>query len=55
MKILLAFAFYFLPFTFFGQESVSFYFENNKASLNQVELAKLNKWISLNKNQKFYP
>lgn len=52
MKILFAFAFFLLPFTFFGQESVSFYFENNKSSLNQVELAKLNKWISLNKKSK---
>lgn len=52
MKILFAFAFCFLPFTFFGQESVSFYFENNKSALNQVELAKLNKWISLNKTSK---
>ncbi len=52
MKTLFAFAFYFLPFVFFGQESVSFYFENNKSALNQVELAKLNKWISLNKKSK---
>lgn len=52
MKILFAFAFCLLPFTFFGQESVSFYFENNKSSLNQVELVKLNKWISLNKKSK---
>jgi len=52
MKILFAFAFCFLPFVFFGQESVSFYFENNKSDLNQVELAKLNKWISANKTSK---
>ncbi len=36
----------------FGQESVSFYFENNKSALNQVELAKLNKWIAANKTSK---
>ncbi|MES2865099.1 MAG: OmpA family protein [Bacteroidota bacterium] len=52
MKTLFAFAFCFLPFIFFGQESVSFYFENNKSTLNQVELVKLNKWISLNKTSK---
>ena len=52
MKILFAFAFFLLPITFFGQESVSFYFENNKSVLNQVELAKLNKWIALNKKSK---
>lgn len=52
MKILFAFAFCFLPFLFFGQESVSFYFENNKSALNQVELAKLNKWIAANKTSK---
>lgn len=52
MKFLFAFALYFLPFTFFGQESISFYFENNKSALNQVELAKLNKWIAANKNSK---
>ncbi len=52
MKIFFAFAFYLLPFAFFGQESVTFYFENNKSALNQVELAKLNKWISVNKKSK---
>ena len=52
MKILFAFAFCFLPFFFFGQESVSFYFENNKSALNQVELVKLNKWIAANKTSK---
>ncbi|MBC5834294.1 OmpA family protein [Flavobacterium sp. F372] len=52
MKILFAFAFFFLPFFFFGQESVSFYFENNKSALNQVELVKLNKWIAANKTSK---
>jgi outer membrane protein OmpA-like peptidoglycan-associated protein len=52
MKILIAFAFCFLPFTFFGQEDVSFYFENNKSALNQLELTKLNKWISVNKKSK---
>lgn len=52
MKFLFAFAFYLLPFTFFGQESVSFYFENNKSALNQVELTKLNKWITANQKSK---
>ena len=52
MKFLFAFAFYLLPFTFFAQENVSFYFENNKSDLNQVELAKLNTWIATNKNSK---
>lgn len=52
MKFLFALAFLLLPFTFFGQESVSFYFENNKSTLNQVELTKLNKWIALNKKSK---
>ena len=52
MKTLFAFAFCLLPFTFFGQESISFYFENNKSTLNQVELAKLNKWITANKKSK---
>ena len=52
MKFLIAIAFYLLPFAFFGQESVSFYFENNKSALNQVELTKLNKWITANKNSK---
>jgi len=52
MKSILAFAFLLLPFTFFGQESVSFYFENNKSDLNQVELVKLNKWIAANKTSK---
>jgi outer membrane protein OmpA-like peptidoglycan-associated protein len=50
MKFL--FAFFLIPFSFFGQESVSFYFENNKSALNQVELTKLNKWISANKKSK---
>lgn len=50
-------SFYFLLFTLFlnfsfGQESVSFYFENNKSTLSQVELVKLNKWVSLNKTSK---
>jgi len=52
MKFLFAFAFYFLPFVFFGQESITFYFENNKSALNQVELVKLNKWIIANKTSK---
>lgn len=52
MKNLLAFALFLLPFSFFGQESISFYFENNKSTLNQVELAKLNKWITVNKKSK---
>ena len=52
MKFLFAFAFYFLPFVFFGQESITFYFENNKSALNQVELVKLNKWIISNKTSK---
>ena len=52
MKNLLAFALFLLPFSFFGQESISFYFENNKSTLNQVELAKLNKWIAANKKSK---
>ena len=52
MKNLLAFALFLLPFSFFGQESISFYFENNKSTLNQVELAKLNKWITANKKSK---
>lgn len=52
MKTLFAFTFCFLPFVFFGQESVSFYFENNKSALNQVELIKLNKWIAANKTSK---
>ena len=52
MKFLYAFVFYLLPFAFFGQESVSFYFENNKSALNQVELTKLNKWISANQKSK---
>ena len=50
-------SFYFLLFTLFlnftfGQESISFYFENNKSALNQVELVKLNKWIVANKKSK---
>ncbi len=52
MKILVVLAFCLFSLTFFGQESVTFYFENNKATLNQVELAKLTKWISLNKKSK---
>ncbi|CAM4391146.1 OmpA family protein [Flavobacterium terrigena] len=52
MKILFAFAFCFLPFFFFGQESVSFYFENNKSTLDQKELVKLNIWIAANKTSK---
>lgn len=52
MKFILAFALFLLSFSFYGQESVSFYFDNNKSELNQVELAKLNKWISLNKKSK---
>ena len=52
MKILFAFAFLLLPFSFFGQESVSFYFENNKSELNQKELVKLNIWIAANKKSK---
>ncbi len=50
------FFYIFLLFIFssfsFGQESVSFYFENNKSALNQAELTKLNKWISANQKSK---
>lgn len=52
MKSILAVAFFLLPFAFFGQESVSFYFDNNKSELNKVELAKLNIWILANKKSK---
>lgn len=52
MKSILAVAFFLLPFAFFGQESVSFYFDNNKSELNKVELAKLNTWILANKKSK---
>ena len=52
MKILFAFAFLLFSSTFFGQESVSFYFDNNKSELNTIELAKLTKWIAANKKSK---
>lgn len=52
MRILFAFAFCFVASVFYGQESVSFYFDNNKSELNTMELAKLNKWILANKKSK---
>lgn len=52
MKILFAFAFLLFSSTFFGQEIVSFYFDNNKSELNTIELAKLTKWIAANKKSK---
>lgn len=52
MKSILAFALFLLSFSFYGQESVSFYFDNNKSELNTVELAKLTKWIAANKKSK---
>ena len=58
MKTLFAFAFCLLPFVFFGQESVSFYFENNKSALiytieNQnLQLMKylINKKVNISSN-----
>lgn len=52
MKPIFLLLFSFIFAASFGQESVSFYFENNKAVLNQVELVKLNKWIATNKKSK---
>ncbi|ESU22773.1 hypothetical protein FEDK69T_20340 [Flavobacterium enshiense DK69] len=36
----------------FSQESVSFYFENNKAELENEQINNLNNWINSNKNSK---
>jgi outer membrane protein OmpA-like peptidoglycan-associated protein len=52
MKSILFFLFSLFFANSFSQETVSFYFDNNKAELNKVELAKLTKWISLNKTSK---
>lgn len=52
MKWIFVFISLFIFGNFFAQESVVFYFDNNKFELNKKELIKLDNWIVKNKNSK---
>lgn len=51
-NILFFMIFYFFSQVMFTQESVSFYFENNKAELEKEQIKNLSDWINSNKNSK---